>query len=62
MPGWIVTVVLAGVIALIVAALGGTDELIIMLVVLAWFVVLAAFALAVEMGVQAVGRLMRRSG
>lgn len=60
MPGWIVTVVLAGVVALVLAGLGGSDELVILVVLIAWFVVLAALALAAETGVQALGRLLRR--
>ena len=60
MPGWIVTAVLAGVLALILAGLGGTDELVILVVLLVWFVVLAGVALAAETGVQALSRLLRR--
>lgn len=62
MPGWIVTILLAAVVALVVLAVGGSDVLIILAVMLVWFVVLASFALAVETGVQAVGRLLRRQG
>ena len=60
MPGWIVTVALAGVLALILAGLGGTEELVILVVLLVWFAVLAVLALAAETGVQALGRLLRR--
>lgn len=60
MPGWIVTVALAGVLALILAGAGGTDELVIVVVVLVWFVLLAVLALAAETGVQALSRRLRR--
>jgi len=60
MPGWIVTAVLAGALALILAGLGGTDELVILVVLLVWFALLAGVALATETGVQALSRLLRR--
>ena len=60
MPGWLVSVALAATLVLVLLGLGGSEPVIILLVMGGWFVVLALLALAVETGVQALGRLLRR--
>lgn len=60
MPSWIVSLLLAVIVGLILFAVGGSDVVIILVVMFAWFVVLAGLALAAETGIQAFSRLVRR--
>lgn len=61
MPGWIVSVGLAAIVALVLFVFGSTEVVTILAILFAWFAVLALVALGFEVLTHAIGRRFRRS-